>query len=213
MKRFKQLMRKHNKQTESAHRISPSVEAFVRSKTPLKEVKHRIKKSSQQFIIENWLHTSEVCVGRFVASEDTEFGSLKGSFSWGVWWRDQNAGAYRIHDPFGNLLAYRFDILKSVKLWNDENNDIIEFHDMIVDIWMWPDENGCVDEKETSVDDLDELDDARECSAVTFAECEDIAEITSSMLWSPVKFTKMVDDAIVHAVEGAINHTGTKCTK
>jgi hypothetical protein len=204
IQRFKQLMRKYDKQMPLVHRILPNVEEYVRFKKPLTEVKHRIGKSSQRFNIENWNHTSELCVGRYVAAEDTEYGSLKGSFSWGVWWKHHNVGAYRIHDRFGNLLVYRFDILKHVKLWSNEDNDMIEFQDMIVDLWMWPDENGQIDREETSVDDLDELDTARESGAVTIAECENIATVTSDLLWNPDKYSKMVDNAIDDAMKRAV---------
>ena len=200
VQRFKYLMRTFDISTKHAQKVSHRAESAARSRKPLVETKHRIMKSTQRFNIENWIHTPEMCVGRFVAAEDTVYGSLKGSFSWGVWWKDENIGAYRIHDPFGNLITYRLDILRDVKMTSASDHDIIEFSDMIVDCWIWPDSDGAIDKKDITVDDLDELKSAREAGKVRVQDYIMINNVTWDVLSHPQKYVTMIDVAIAEAI-------------
>ena len=127
------------------------------------------------------------CVGRFVTPPDTpgsssnHYGAPVNSYSWGVWADSgllRNIGAYRMHDSFGNLLAYRLDILKDVVIkcsvsdcpplvqhsdrdrdWECDSDRIV-FQDLIVDCWLWPDLKGRVSGQDLTVEDLFELNQA-----------------------------------------------------
>lgn len=201
LSRFRDAMRKHKAPLSLTNNISPDLEFSVRGKGKLEEVKHRIGKSTQKFFIENWKHTDNVCVGRYVPEEDTAYGSLKGSYSWGVWWKDADIGVYRIHDPYGNLVTYRIDILDNVILRKEDSLDIIEFRDLIVDCWMWPDDHGNISAGNTTIDDLDELDDARSKGLISIAECDNISSIVFDVLSDPLKHINLVDNAILDAVK------------
>ncbi|CAM9966341.1 unnamed protein product, partial [Ectocarpus fasciculatus] len=132
----------------------------------LLEVKHRIGKSSQRFMLEDWHHSPSMVVGRWVSVPDGKNKySPAGAYSWGVWWKDGNIGAYRIHDPFGNPLAYRIDVVKDVLI--SENNKIkqLDFSDLIVDLWLWSEDSQTI--SDITTEDLDELDGCREANEIS----------------------------------------------
>lgn len=83
-----------------------------------------------------------VIVGKYFPTEVESklYNSPVGSFSWGVWPLDENAywGAYRLHNPDGSLLRYRFDCLEHSRVLPiKENNHIaeleLEFRDLLLD--------------------------------------------------------------------------------
>ena len=99
-----------------AETLESTLVQAVQSKTAITEQKLRVGKAPQEFTLENWLHCSSErhmlpCVGRWVNPNAA-------SYSWGVWWADSDVGIYRMHDRHGNLLAYRFDVLKDVRIFD-----------------------------------------------------------------------------------------------
>ena len=194
MNRLFQLYTKYSARNAMAEKLCPSMLKSVSSNGPLDEIKHRIGKSSQLFPLENWVHNDQMCVGRWVG-QSSGIGSKTpaGAYSWGIWWKSCNLGAYRIHDPYGNLLAYRLDVLKDVRIRKNVSPaatpaaataglpggtilhrggkvDLVEFCDLVVDIWIWPDEAGMIGDGDITVEDLDEFDEMQRKGVLSTAD-------------------------------------------
>lgn len=220
MDRLMLLYGKHTGRKLGAEIIAPNVLRSVQNRPPLVEVKRRIGKSDQRFQLENWSHTQELCVGRWLAPSSSS-NVPAGRYSWGVWWKNnvyQNLGAYRIHDSYGNLLAYRLDVLKDVKIEHDAvtREYCLEFSDLVVDLWLWPTFTGGSDDGdgnrvsteilEITVEDMDELVELVSGSknqllpAITDAESEKILQIVQMVQADPAGVTTAVDAAIESAI-------------
>ncbi len=171
------------------------VAVVQKNRAPLNEVKLRVKKSMQQFRIENWMLSDHVCVGRWLAEDGNSFGAPGGSYSWGVWWRDQNFGAYRIHDTFGNLVAHRLDILKEVQIRDIDGNCSVQYTDLVVDLWLWPSAAGNSN-VEVVVEDLDEFEAYRESNDISTVDTELVRATLANILSSPHSIINKIDSAI-----------------
>lgn len=176
----------------------------IEARPKLIEIKHRIGKPVLKFPLENWMVDDQVCVGRWVQTNDASYGSPVGGYSWGVWWTESlqqgkvGVGAYRIHDNFGNLIAYRLDILKNTKI----NKNTVEFTDLIMDAYLWPQEVlsndicATVDTLEVTVEDEDELEQLESCGDVSASEGAVIRSVIKDVISHPSKYRDAVDTAI-----------------
>lgn len=198
------LLKRYSKFTSKGLYAESILESSaVRSAQPLIEIKHRIGKSTQRFNLENWHHSPDLVVGRWVAAVTQTYTSPAGAYSWGVWWKNENIGAYRVHDPFGNLMAYRLDILKDVTIAKTDNECQLEFTDLIVDVWMWPhhrDEKRTIGSGDVSVEDLGELDASRESGHVSMEDCYCVNNTLDRLLTDPNAMVMSIDSAIEAAV-------------
>jgi hypothetical protein len=188
--------------TTASNALSPILSYNI--KENLTEIKHRVGKSSQTFQLENWHHTPELCVGRWVAKKASlQYKTPIGAYTWGVWWKDQDIGAYRIHDPLHNIIAYRLDIIKDVKIIKQNNNDIIEFLDMIIDIWLWPDNNGKISNScyDITIEDLNEMKELYQKNSLRSDEVSQIENMMKYVILHPDKIVNNIDQAIDSAIK------------
>lgn len=207
MERLLQLYRKYPGPRPAAQVLPLAALQAVRAAPALLETKHRIGKKSQTFNLENWLHSPDLAVGRWVAVESKDYASPVGAYSWGVWWKNKNIGAYRIHDPHGNLMAYRLDVLKDVVISSHEEECSLTFSDLVVDMWMWPDhENSAGSSLEMIVEDLDELDTLRDNKIISVEDCLKINDEINAVLSAPEAVAHAIDSAIEKAVSSWIDH-------
>lgn len=172
----------------------------AQARKPLLEIKHRIGKPPLCFSLESW-HTdaaSNVVVGRWLSPVDDPFGHPPGSFSFGVWWKSQHLGAYRLHGPAGNLVGYRFDVCKDVRLSScKDQGDSVEFCDLVVDFFLWPNASGeLTAEQGTTFEDLDELDDFRRQGLVSAEDSRIVELCVHQATVSPHLLQRAVDEAI-----------------
>jgi len=150
--------RRNARNVTIAKPIVRSFHAQVKSPLPrLREVKYTIDGTVAEYNIELWKAQPHLVVGRWVAAKGNSFGLPVGTFSWGVWPIHAGScwGAYRIHDPAGNLIKYRFDALDNVRFAATETlpkvaqSESVEgvdtahaaslsFDDLILDAWMRP---------------------------------------------------------------------------
>ena len=205
MLRLKQLYLQNSKALQGSQNIPVDALKFVHAKPLITEVKFRVQKPTVQFALENWYHTKDSCVGRWVESSEGSYYAPAGAYSWGVWWKNQKFGVYRIHDPFGNLMAYRIDVIKNVNLYNKGEAAFIEFNDLVADLWLWPDANGTIHDRETTVEDLDELDVLRDAGHVSLEDCAAIERVVSEVLFEPLPIVRLVDNAISAAIASNCN--------
>ena len=192
----------YKNQTKYSQKIKNKIINNIQLNSSLIESKQSFIKQTKSFELENWIVLNNFCVGRWISTEKEHFNMRVGSYSWGVWVKDTNFGAYRIHDCYGNLLAYRFDVLRDIKISKVANNqDKIEFFDLIVDIWMWPSLEGIVIPLEINVDDLDELSELQIKGIIDENDSKIIEKTTSELIFEPSKYIKIVDDAINTAIK------------
>jgi predicted RNA-binding protein associated with RNAse of E/G family len=133
-----------------------------------------------------------------------------GSFSWGVWWKEEDIGAYRLHDPHGNLISYRFDVLKDVRMIKIDSNDLIQFSDLVVDLWLWPDDEGKVSPGDVQVEDLEELENLKKAGSISLADSQLIDRVVKDVREQPQRFVDLVDRSILEAVRSAEKSFGSK---
>ena len=95
------------------------------------EIKKGIDGKVQKFELESWrVLPDHSAVARWVAQEDNSYGLKAKSSSWGVWSMNHpHLTAYRIHDPQGELISYRFDVIDSLKIHQNE----VSFLDLLLD--------------------------------------------------------------------------------
>jgi predicted RNA-binding protein associated with RNAse of E/G family len=149
-------------------------------------------------------------VGRWLPSEGKNYNMPLGSFSWGVWWKEEDIGAYRLHDPHGNLISYRFDVLKDVRMIKIDSNDLIQFSDLVVDLWLWPDEEGKVSPGDVQVEDLEELENLKKAGSISLADSQLIDRVVKDVREQPQRFVDLVDRSILEAVRSAEKSFGSK---
>lgn len=217
-KKLLNLLNKYNNKLNKSQIIRNNILKNIllkNEKKSLLEIKQTFQKKKKQFQLENWFLSNNICVGRYLANKNDNYSMKYGSYSWGVWFKHTNYGTYRIHDSYGNLLAYRFDVLKDIQIIpsndnenhdnNHDNNihkqDIIQFFDLIVDLWVWPDENGNINPLETTLEDLEELSELQDKGIVNEDDSKIIEKTVSELLFDPLKYTKLVDDAIDQAIK------------
>lgn len=200
MDRLSKLYTKFSHAHPNSQMLIPSVVSS--KKKNLIEIKHRIGKQSQKFELENWYSSSDVCVGRWVANKSNigQFSTPLGSFSWGVWSTKCNIGSYRIHDQYGNMLAYRFDILKDVKISKENEKDCLEFLDLIVDIWIWPTDG----KLEVTFEDIEELAQFKEAGKLLASDLDIIERNIEWMRQSP-EFTVKQTDYYINKATGVLS--------
>jgi hypothetical protein len=201
---------KHSHPTLFAERLCPSLIQQVQARPPLIEIKNSFNSKEKSFQLENWFHSTELCVGRWLPSSTSHSYQMPiGSYSWGVWRKDLNVGVYRIHDRYGNLIAYRVDILRDVEMRKKKafsssslSSDSIQFFDLVVDLWLWPNDEGKVTEKEqVAVEDLDELSELKACGLVSDGDSQLIDETLCAVRSHPQRYVDLVDESIQRAVE------------
>lgn len=173
----------------------------------LVEIKNRIGKSTQRFNLENWLHTAGggVCVGRWRATGGASPAAPIGAYSWGVWWEDAGVGAYRIHDPFGNLMAYRLDVVKDTKIYKNQNDSVLEFTDLVIDMWIWPEGESDLSvskapEESITVEDLDELSQLFAAGAVSQEDHNYAKSVMNDVIKCPDLYISGIDLMIETAI-------------
>jgi hypothetical protein len=188
--------------------ISASNIQRVRARPPLLEVKHKIGRSPQSFALEEWGFfatgpaASQACVGRYVIESGNPYGAAGGSYSWGVWWPSQSYGAYRLHDPFGNRLAYRLDLLSRVALSVHPDHKQVEFHDLVIDVWLFPQPNSqqlAAPVDDIIVEDLDEFQSCREQGLLSDPLCLQANAALSDILENPHSVLQRIDTTIDRA--------------
>ena len=200
MERLLSLYGKNIAKGAHAQSIPFAAHAAVKAAPPLLEVKHRIGKSSQRFMLEDWHHSPSMVVGRWISVSDGKNNySPAGAYSWGVWWKDSNIGAYRIHDPFGNPLAYRIDVLKDVVISETNNLKQLDFSDLIVDLWLWSEDGQHI--IDVTIEDLDELEACKTARVVSAEDCGVVNSTVDAILSDPSKVVQLVNFAIDSAVE------------
>ena len=198
MQRLLQLYHKYPSKGNTAQILSSISLRSVNITPLLVETKHRIEKKDQNFELENWLHTPDLVVGRWVSKGGNE--SPVGAYSWGVWWKNKNIGVYRIHDPHGNLMAYRLDVLKNVIITTQDKKIYrVEFSDLVVDMWLWPPDidNSVV---EVTIEDLFERFCLRKEGKISNEECLMIDNEIESVVKDPKSVINSIDDAINTAI-------------
>jgi hypothetical protein len=210
MDRLLKLYHKYPLKGSAAETIAVAALQTVRAAPLLVETKHRIGKDSQEFKLENWLHSPDLVVGRWVAVDSGDYCSPKGAYSWGVWWKNKSIGAYRMHDQHGNLMAYRLDVLKDVVISKKDRECHLEFSDLVVDMWIWPtDENGRgmpsykykYSAADVTIEDLDELDALRDdAKLVSMNDCLIINKAIDTVLADPNDIISDIDCAVDAAV-------------
>lgn len=77
-----------------------------------------------------------VHVGRWENDADGRYGLPKGAYSWGVWFEDTPMTAYRIHEPNGALVSYRFDCLVEPPTY-DPSRHTVAFDDLLLDAFVY----------------------------------------------------------------------------
>ena len=207
MKMLKGLWSKHQRPLPTADVITRSQQQQVTLRPPLVEVKHRVTKSSQSFTFQNWTCPHSIyCVGRWISTGEQSYGSPKNSYSWGVWATNglmTNIGAYRLHDCYGNLLAYRLDIVKEVSMrktiTSSVINDVIEFQDMIVDCWLWPNNKFYINSEEILVEDLEEFCLINENKLLVEEDGFMVNDTLDMILSEPNIVIDVIDEAITEA--------------
>jgi hypothetical protein len=202
MSRLLTLLSRHSHPTISAQYLSPSVLRIVQSKQHLIEIKNTLNHKQKSFQLENWHHSKELCVGRWLPSISESYQMPIGSYSWGVWRKQLNIGAYRIHDHHGNLVAYRIDILKDVVMNKSTSNDIIQFSDLVVDLWLWPNDKGEVTQSDVFVEDIEQLIELKACGLVSDCDSQLIDEVLCDVKSHPQRYVDLVDASIQEAVGG-----------
>jgi hypothetical protein len=200
----------HGSPTPTAQSIPPSLARAIQCKPLLMEWKCCINQKPQLFPLENWLHSETLCVGRWLPSEGKNYNMPLGSFSWGVWWKEEDIGAYRLHDPHGNLISYRFDVLKDVRMIKIDSNDLIQFSDLVVDLWLWPDDEGKVSPGDVQVEDLEELENLKKAGSISLADSQLIDRVVKDVREQPQRFVDLVDRSILEAVRSAEKSFGSK---
>lgn len=198
--RLGKLLSQYSSPLPNAQSLSPTLLQIIQSRNPLLEIKHTMNKQRKaSFPLENWYHSPDICVGRWIPSQTQNYSMPLGSFSWGVWRVDLNIGAYRIHDPYGNLVAYRFDILKDVQMTKTRSEDLINFYDLVVDLWLWPTPDGLI--QEIQVEDLDELQTLRQSAKISTEDLVLVEKILKDVKSDSQRYSRLVDETIAFAVK------------
>ncbi len=167
----------------------------------LREVKERLDGTVKaRFSLEHWLTmpaagegaNANMAVGRWLATEDA-YGLKKGSYSWGVWWRDENLGIYRIHNPDHALRAYRIDVLSMQNLTDDQ----VHFRDLLLDAYVYPRDGGTCDVEFEDEDEVAAAVAAGHMTAAQHAICETAKQLLQN---SPHDIVAKTDQAIRDAI-------------
>jgi hypothetical protein len=193
----------HCRPAPTAQVIASSLVRAVQCKPLLMEWKCCFNQKPQPFPLENWVHSETLCVGRWLPSEENNYNMPLGSFSWGVWWKDEPVGAYRLHDPYGNLIAYRLDVLKDVRMMKIDSNDLIQFSDLVVDLWLWPNEEGQVSPADVQVEDLEELEALKKAGSISLEDSKVIDRVVKDVKDHPQRVVDLVDRSILTAIRNA----------
>jgi len=211
--KLRQLWNSFKTKQVNAEFISASCITSVRARSELMEVKHRIGKPILKFPLENWMvKDDDVCVGRWVETNDNVYGSPIGGYSWGVWWvgvlqqGHVGVGAYRIHDSHGNLISYRLDVLKCAKILDNT----VEFNDLVMDAYIWPPMDATsttgVDSShlEVTIEDGEELEELCISGDIPTVESDLIKSVITDVVNNPGKYRDAIDTAIQSAKESVV---------
>ena len=125
----------------------------------IKEIKCTLDGNVQEFTLEKWRVVDQhSAVARWVARQGNTYGQRVNSTSWGVWSiQFPNLTAYRLHDPDGNLIKYRFDVIDELEIHHDR----VFFKDLLLDAVV--DGNS----KELIFEDEDEVQEALKNNSLT----------------------------------------------
>jgi predicted RNA-binding protein associated with RNAse of E/G family len=104
----------------------------------ISEVKNRLHGDPKVFEVEELLREDGFMLVRFVTTAAFKVDTNvihAGSYTYGYFWEDRNYNIYRMHLADGTLFAYRFDILRDVRLLEDR----LEWTDLLLDEWVYLD--------------------------------------------------------------------------
>ena len=155
----------------------------------LTERKITLDGAAQEFVLERWLATPELIVGRWVSDGSPPFEGSAGFTSWGVWWPGRPYGAYRIHRPDGSLRIYRLDALEEVRC----DGEVIEYRDLLLDALIRPGE-------EAVIEDEDEVAAAEAARLLSLEQRWRIAWVRGMFERQPGLLCERIDAAIAEAV-------------
>ena len=156
------------------------------------EIKKGINGKVQKFELESWrVLPNHSAVARWVATEDNPFGLKAKSSSWGVWSMKQpHLTAYRIHDPEGELISYRFDVIDSLEIHQNE----VSFLDLLLDFKIKD------HYKPLEVLDEDELEDAISKNLLTKKQIKIVHDTKDFMQKDTNSILRRVDELITAAL-------------
>jgi protein associated with RNAse G/E len=103
----------------------------------ISEVKRHLDGRIERFPCWLLLRRPHLVVLRFDHEEERQAGDfvfLKGSRSFGFFWRRRSYLLYRMVGPNGHLIAHRFDVVEDVRL--DEGE--VSYTDLLLDLWVDP---------------------------------------------------------------------------
>ena len=118
-----------------------------------------------------------------------------------------------MHDSYGNLLAYRLDVLKNICITRSSNDECrseavanasehrVEFSDLVVDCWLWPSSEGKVSAEDVTVEDEDELMALCGSGVVSPDDNALIQDALKRVTSAPHMIADAVDLAIAEAIE------------
>jgi hypothetical protein len=156
------------------------------------ETKYRLFKSPQQFELENlYFIPNNICIGRYLLENNNKYGGPEG-FSIGVWWNNQSFGVYRNHDISGNLCSYRFDLLKDIKIYIDEQPKI-DFTDLIIDVIIKSKDKNQFD---IIIEDIDEYNQLKQKNKLSSQDVIKIEQFLSSIHNNCSNMIQLVDNSI-----------------